>query len=40
MFYPPGEVHQRGEEEESEARGCDDHDQGEDWRVWRPPGSL
>ena len=39
-IFSAGKADERREEEESEARGCDDHDQGEDWGVWRPPGSL
>ena len=30
-IFSAGKVYQRGEEEKSEARGCSDHDQREDW---------
>ena len=39
-IFPAGKVDERREEEESEARGCADHDEREDWGVGRTPGSL
>ena len=39
-FFSAGKVYERREEEESEARGCADHDQREDWRVWGTSGCL
>ena len=40
LVFSAGKVDERREEEESEARGCADHDQREDWGVGGTPGSL
>ena len=40
IFFFAGKVDECREEEESEARGCADHDEREDWGVGGTPGSL